>query len=162
VAQVTSFDVVVVGGGLAGLSVALRLAETGVQVGVLLKRPATTSSSAWAQGGIAAALDPEDTPEEHIADTLVAGAGLCHPEIVRFVAESAPAAIRWLQDQGVAFTTVDDTPAGALHLTREGGHSRRRIVHAADATGRRSWRAWRPVWRSTRASRCWPTASPST
>jgi L-aspartate oxidase len=135
VAEVTSFDVLVVGGGLAGLSVALRLAETGVQVGLLQKRPTSTSSSAWAQGGIAAALAPDDSPEEHVADTLVAGAGLCHPEIVRFVAESAPSAIRWLQDQGVTFTTVDDTPDGELHLTREGGHSRRRIVHAADATG---------------------------
>jgi L-aspartate oxidase len=136
VVAAASFDVVVVGGGLAGLSVALRLADSGVGVGLLLKRPSTISASAWAQGGIAAAMDPEDSPAEHVADTLVAGAGLCHPEIVRFVAESAPKAVRWLQDQGVAFTPVDETSPGNLHLTREGGHSRRRIVHAADATGR--------------------------
>jgi L-aspartate oxidase len=130
------FDVLVVGGGLGGLAVALRLADSGVDVGLVLKRPFEQSSSAWAQGGIAAALDAGDSPADHTADTLVAGAGLCHPEVVRFVADRAPAAIRWLQEQGVGFTTVDDAPDGALHLTREGGHGRRRIVHAADATGR--------------------------
>jgi L-aspartate oxidase len=135
-ARQMGFDVVVVGGGLGGLSVALRLAGSGLGVGLLLKRPSSESSSAWAQGGIAAALDPADSPADHVADTLVAGAGLCHPGIVQFVAESAPGAIRWLQDQGVAFTTADPDHPGELHLTREGGHSRRRIVHAADATGK--------------------------
>jgi L-aspartate oxidase len=129
------FDVLVIGAGLGGLSVALRLADAGRAVGVLLKRPVADSSSAWAQGGIAAAVDPDDTPDEHGRDTLTAGAGLCHPEVVRFVVERAPEAIGWLTAQGVAFTPVDAAHPGTLHLTREGGHSRRRIVHADDATG---------------------------
>ena len=131
-----SFDVVVLGAGLGGLSVALRLADAGLAVGILRKKPSGDSSSAWAQGGIAAAMDEEDSPRQHAADTLTAGAGLCRPETVDFVVGQAPGAIRWLQDQGVAFTTADDGPPGALHLMREGGHGTRRIVHAADATGK--------------------------
>ncbi len=134
-----TFDVLVLGGGLGGLSTALRLADAGLSVGVLRKKPSAESSSAWAQGGIAAAMDGDDTPAQHAADTLVAGAGLCRPATVDFVTGQAPAAIRWLQSQGVAFTLPapdnSDGP-GELHLTREGGHSRRRIVHAEDATGR--------------------------
>lgn len=124
----------IIGAGLGGLSAALRLAEGGLSVGVLAKKPPGESSSAWAQGGIAAALDPEDSPAAHAADTLVAGAGLCKPATVDFVCNQAPAAIRWLQEQGVGFTSAEDGPARP-HLTREGGHARRRIVHAADATG---------------------------
>ena len=123
------------GGGLGGLSVAVRLAEAGLAVGLLRKKPSGESSSAWAQGGIAAAMDAEDSPAGHAADTVAAGAGLCHPATVDFVTSRAPDAIRWLQEQGVAFTVVDGKEPGTLHLTREGGHSRRRIVHADDATG---------------------------
>ena len=130
-----AFDVVVLGGGLGGLSVALRLADAGLSVGVMRKKPSTESSSAWAQGGIAAAIDVEDSPARHAADTLEAGAGLCRRSTVDFVVNQAPEAIRWLQDQGVEFTAAGPNHRGALHLTREGGHSRRRIVHAADATG---------------------------
>ncbi len=130
------FDVVVVGGGLGGLSVALRLADSGFSVGLLRKKPSGESSSAWAQGGIAAAMDAGDTPEQHAADTVEAGAGLCRRATVDFVVDRAPAAIRWLQGQGVGFTASEQGPPGTLHLTREGGHTRRRIVHAADATGR--------------------------
>lgn len=131
-----TFDVLVLGGGLGGLSTALRLADAGLSLAVLRKKPSADSSSAWAQGGIAAAMDGDDTPAQHAADTLVAGAGLCRPATVDFVTSQAPAAIRWLQSQGVAFTPPDHDEPGELHLTREGGHSRRRIVHAADATGR--------------------------
>lgn len=132
------FDVLVLGGGLGGFSVALRLADAGVFVGLLRKRPSTESSSAWAQGGIAAAIAAGDSPEQHAADTLVAGAGLSHPAAVEVVTRDAPDAIRWLQAQGVEFTCADSdqTEAGTLHLTREGGHSHRRVVHADDATGR--------------------------
>ncbi len=130
-----AFDVVVLGGGLGGLSVAVRLADAGLSVGLLRKKPSGESSSAWAQGGIAAAMDAEDSPALHAIDTVAAGAGLCHPAAVEFVTSQAPDAIRWLQSQGVAFTVVDGSEPGTLHLTREGGHGRRRIVHADDATG---------------------------
>ncbi len=123
------------GGGLGGLSTALRLAETGLSVAVLRKKPSMESSSAWAQGGIAAAMDTGDTPAQHAADTLVAGGGLCKPATVDFVVGQAPDAIRWLEAQGVAFTPAGPNQRGSLHLTREGGHGRRRVVHAADATG---------------------------
>ncbi len=126
---------VVLGGGLGGLSVALRLANAGLAVGLLRKKPSGESSSAWAQGGIAAAMETEDSPAGHAADTVAAGAGLCRPATVDFVTSQAPDAIRWLQSQGVAFTVADKNEPGTLHLTREGGHSRRRIVHADDATG---------------------------
>ncbi|MCC5795058.1 MAG: L-aspartate oxidase [Chromatiales bacterium] len=127
------FDVLIIGGGLAGLSSALRLADAGLAVGLVQKRPSEQSCSNWAQGGIAAALGPGDSPEQHAADTLATGSGLCDPAAVSFVAEQAPAAVDWLLQQGAAFTRPG---AGEpLHLTREGGHGRRRIVHADDATG---------------------------
>ncbi len=131
----SAFDVVVIGAGLAGLSTALRLADAGYAVGLLRKRTSVESSSAWAQGGIAAAIDPSDSPALHLADTLEAGAGLCRQETVEFVTGHAPGAIRWLLDQGVSFSGVTEGANSELHLTREGGHGRRRIVHAADATG---------------------------
>ena len=124
------FDVVIVGSGLAGLTAALQLAPTH-RVAVLTKRRLNDGASAWAQGGIAAVMDEADTFDNHVQDTLVAGAGLCDREATELVVQNAPEAIRWLQALGVPFSTED----GALHLTREGGHSHRRIVHATDATG---------------------------
>jgi len=127
-------DVLVIGGGLAGASAALHAADAGLSVRMLMKKPFDQSSSAWAQGGIAAAVGPDDDPTLHVDDTLDAGAGLCNVQSVEFLTRNAGAAIAWLRQQGVAFTTAPETP-GDLHLTREGGHSRRRVVHAADATG---------------------------
>ena len=123
-------DVIVIGSGAAGLTAALALAETR-RVLVLAKGSLTGGSTAWAQGGIAAVLDAGDTFEEHIRDTMVAGAGLNRVETVEFVIEHAPAAIDRLIELGVPFNKEE----GALHLTREGGHSQRRIVHVNDATG---------------------------
>ena len=124
------FDVLIVGSGLAGLSAALHLAPTH-RVAVITKRQMQDGASAWAQGGIAAVLANDDSFEAHIQDTLVAGAGLCDLAATRFVVENAPAAIAWLRSLGVPFTQE----SGELHLTREGGHSARRIAHVTDATG---------------------------
>ena len=128
--QSFDFDVLIVGSGLAGLSAALQLAPTH-RVAVITKRGVSDGASGWAQGGIAAVLAEGDSFEAHMQDTLIAGAGLCDLAATRYVVEHAPAAINWLQGLGVPFSQE----AGALHLTREGGHSARRIVHAADATG---------------------------
>jgi L-aspartate oxidase len=130
------FDVVVLGSGAAGLTTALLLAEK-AKVAVLSKADLSEGSTLYAQGGIAAVLDATDSTELHIADTLVAGAGLCDPTSVRFVVENAAESIKRLIGYGVEFTQ-DETSDGKqiYHLTREGGHSRRRIIHAADATGR--------------------------
>ncbi len=125
-----SFDVLIVGSGLAGLSAALHLAPTH-RVAVITKRELNDGSSRWAQGGIAAVMGEGDTLASHVQDTLVAGAGLCDLEATRFVVEQAPESIRWLQGLGVPFSQEH----GHLHLTREGGHSERRIVHVTDATG---------------------------
>jgi L-aspartate oxidase len=123
-------DVIVVGSGAAGLTAALALAER-LKVLVVAKGGLAEGSTAWAQGGIAAVLDAGDTFEHHIADTTVAGAGLNRVETVEYVIERAPHAIGRLVDLGVPFNVEGD----ALHLTREGGHSHRRIVHVNDATG---------------------------
>ncbi|CQR41616.1 MAG: L-aspartate oxidase [Thiomonas arsenitoxydans] len=123
-------DVLILGAGLAGLSTALHLAER-FKVTVLAKRTLDVSSSQWAQGGIAAVLAEGDSFEEHVHDTLVAGAMLGDLPATRFVIEHGPDAIAWLREQGVPF----DTEGAALHLTREGGHSQRRIAHVVDATG---------------------------
>jgi L-aspartate oxidase len=127
------FDVAIVGSGLAGLSVALHLAETR-KVAVISKRELLDGASNWAQGGIAAVLDSGDSHDQHIADTLVAGAGLCDEAATRYIVEHGRQAIEWLIAQGVPFTRDDSAELG-FHLTREGGHSQRRIIHAADATG---------------------------
>jgi len=123
-------DVIVIGSGAAGLTAALALAES-KRVLVLAKGTLASGSTAWAQGGIAAVLDAGDTFEDHIRDTMVAGAGLNRRETVEFVIERAPAAIDRLVELGVPFNADGDS----LHLTREGGHSHRRIVHVDDATG---------------------------
>ncbi len=127
------FDVLIIGSGLAGLTAALLLAPTH-RVAVVTKRDLRDGASGWAQGGLAAVMADGDTTQQHVDDTLVAGAGLCDLDATRAVVEGAPAAIAWLRELGVAFSQDPDQP-GELHLTREGGHSQRRIVHAADATG---------------------------
>lgn len=124
------FDVLIVGSGLAGLSAALHLAPTH-RVAILTKRTMSDGSSGWAQGGIAAVMDKTDSFDAHVDDTLVAGAGLSDPAATRFVVEHAPESVEWLRSLGVPFSEED----GHLHLTREGGHSARRIVHVTDATG---------------------------
>lgn len=127
-------DVVVVGSGVAGLTAALRCAETGRRVAVVTKASLDDGSTRWAQGGIAAALGDGDSPAQHLADTLVAGAGLCDEDAVRTLVTEGPAAVRRLIATGAAFDT--DPATGAVELTREGGHRRRRIAHAGgDATG---------------------------
>ena len=130
------FDVLIFGSGAAGLTLALHL-PSHIRVAVLAKSTLEESSTLYAQGGISAVTQAPDTFESHIADTLDAGASLNNPDTVRFTIEKAPAAIRWLVDLGVPFTR--DDPNGrddSFHLTREGGHSTRRVLHAADATGR--------------------------
>ena len=125
--------VVVIGAGLAGLTVALHLADQR-RVVVLAKRSRSDSATAWAQGGIVGVLDPMDSVEAHVRDTLQAGAGLVVESTARWISEHSAEAIGWLIKEGVPFSRDDAGPAG-LHLTREGGHSIRRIAHAADATG---------------------------
>lgn len=126
-----STDVLVIGGGAAGLSAALHLAEH-ARVTVLCKGGMETASSHWAQGGIASVIDPEDSISAHVNDTLVAGAGLCDEDIVTNTVTRGPETIRQLVRWGVAFDSQDNE----FHLTREGGHSFRRILHVADSTGK--------------------------
>lgn len=125
-------DVLVVGSGAAGMTLALQLADH-CRVALLSKGSLQSGSTPYAQGGIAAVFDAGDSCQAHGQDTQTAGAGLCHRDVVEFTVEHGPAAINWLISQGVAFSR-DAT--GAYHLTREGGHSHRRILHAADATGK--------------------------
>ena len=125
-----NFDVLIIGSGLAGQSAALRLAKT-CRVVLVSKRSLEDSASGWAQGGIAAVLDSRDSIEAHIQDTLIAGAWLNDEAATRFVVENGRHAIEWLIEQGVPFTKDE----AGYHLTREGGHSARRVIHVADATG---------------------------
>jgi L-aspartate oxidase len=127
-----AYDVLIIGSGLAGMAAALRLAPH-LKVALVTKHELLDGASSWAQGGIAAVLDSSDSLEDHIRDTHVAGGGLCHDDAVRFVVERGRQSIEWLVSQGVPFTR--DGHNQDLHLTREGGHSHRRIAHAADRTG---------------------------
>lgn len=127
-----SSDVLIIGAGAAGLSLALRLPEHW-QVTLIAKSTLSEGNTYYAQGGISAVLSRSDSFATHIADTLDAGAGLCHEPVVRRVVEAAPACIAWLDSLGMNFTRAEGED---YHLTREGGHSQRRVAHAADATGR--------------------------
>lgn len=129
-------DILLIGGGAAGLSLALRLADSH-SIALITKGNINDGSTYHAQGGIAAVLDEDDSIDSHIQDTLQAGAGLCDENVVNFVVERGKQNIDWLIQRGVPFTRqIADLPNSPYHLTREGGHSHRRIIHAADATGR--------------------------
>ncbi len=127
-----NFNVVIIGSGLAGLSTAIKLADDKT-VAIISKRSLSESSSQWAQGGIAASVAIEDSTESHVNDTITAGAGLCDETVTRFVAARSTSALKWLTKMGVNFTKQANT--SDLHLTKEGGHSHRRIAHVADTTG---------------------------
>jgi|CXWL01.1.fsa_nt_gi L-aspartate oxidase len=129
-----NFDTLIIGSGLAGFTLALHLAQH-KKIGIITKQTVDSGASSWAQGGIAAALSNDDSPSKHVQDTLIAGAGLCDEKITRYVAENAANAIHWLIGQGVIFTSDQKNETG-YHLTKEGGHSMRRIIHSGDATGK--------------------------
>jgi L-aspartate oxidase len=126
-----SFDTLILGSGAAGLSLALRLPDH-LSVAVICKDLLRENSTNYAQGGIAAVLDHTDSFDAHVRDTLKAGAGLCDPEAVKFTIENGPECIHWVIELGIHFTRNEDD---SYHLTREGGHSFRRVIHSADATG---------------------------
>ena len=133
-------DILIIGSGAAGLTLALHLAEKS-KVILLSKGPLSEGSTLYAQGGIASVFDEGDTIESHVNDTLIAGAGLCDKSVVTYTAENAKSAMQWLINCGVAFDKEEtlagvDNSAAPYHLTREGGHSHRRILHSADATGK--------------------------
>ena len=132
-------DVLIIGSGAAGLSLALSL-PTGTKVAILSKETLNEGSTYYAQGGISAVVDSSDSVASHVSDTLIAGAGLCDEEIVEQVVSNGGDAIQWLLDKGVPFTRNTSAPesklAADLHLTREGGHSNRRVAHADDASGK--------------------------
>ena len=136
--QIFQFDVLIIGSGVAGLACALKL-DKNLSIALISKGSLVDGSSWLAQGGIAAVLDEEDSIEAHVDDTLIAGDGLCHKDTVRFVVENGQKTIRWLVDQGVLFTK--DKSNKNFHLGQEGGHSFRRILHSADATGKAITRA---------------------
>ena len=127
----------IVGGGLAGISLALRLADADIRVVMISKSALTEGSSRYAQGGIAAVLSRDDSVQDHIDDTLAAGAGLSRPHVVDYVVNNGPQTVQWLIDKGVGFSrNTEPVDEFEYHLTREGGHSRRRVIHVDDATGR--------------------------
>jgi L-aspartate oxidase len=131
------YDILIIGSGAAGLSLALKLADQ-LNVAILSKDALIEGATLYAQGGVSAVLDKHDSIESHVQDTLITGAGLCNPEIVRFVVERAQESIDWLVNMGVDFTRSNEsakTPS-PFHLHKEGGHSHRRVIHAADATGK--------------------------
>ena len=135
--EVKQFDVLIVGSGAAGLSLALQLPGS-LSIGLLSKADVHSGSTSWAQGGMAAVLHERDTVASHVEDTLQAGAGLCHEDAVRFTVGQSAAVVDWLVAQGVDFDLRNDQPDDEFrefHLTMEGGHSIRRILHAADQTG---------------------------
>jgi L-aspartate oxidase len=134
-AKATTGPVVIVGAGLAGLTVALHLARHGRRSIVLAKRSLVEGATSWAQGGIVGVLGSDDSIDSHVRDTQDAGAGLVDEQAARFIAENSAQAVEWLVESGVPFSPDPEGPLG-LHLTREGGHAVRRIAHAADATGR--------------------------
>ena len=150
-ALAAEYDILIIGSGAAGLTLALRTADF-ANVAVLSKGDLNQGATFYAQGGIAAVLDEEDSIDSHVTDTLNAGVGLCHPDIVEHVVQNSAEAVSWLVAQGVPFTTKSssgksehhknsdtnssDRNLESLHLTQEGGHSHRRIIHATDATGK--------------------------
>ncbi len=135
-------DVLVIGGGIAGACSALHAADAGAQVLVLTKDDLTDTNTAWAQGGIAVVQLPEDSLDSHIADTLLVGAGIADPAVVRAVVQSAGEAVHWLEQLGTRFDRHQKDPGAPLALSREGGHSHARVVHShGDATGREIQRA---------------------
>ncbi|MAM70741.1 MAG: L-aspartate oxidase [Gammaproteobacteria bacterium] len=147
----SNHDVLVIGGGAAGLSLALKIAQF-CKVTVLSKSSLQQGSTYYAQGGIAAVLDEKDSDTAHVEDTLKAGAGLCHQDVVQYAVSRGPECINWLMQQGVEFTRLQQplktgtnqletgTGFSGFHLTQEGGHSHRRVIHAADATGKAIFR----------------------
>lgn len=142
-AQTHSFDFIVLGSGVAGLTYALKVATRG-RVAIITKKNRADSNTNWAQGGIASVTSREDSFELHVQDTLEAGAGLCRESAVRTIVEEGPERIAELMRIGAQFSERDIPGGGGrreLDLTKEGGHSKRRILHAADATGREIERA---------------------
>ncbi len=130
-----NYDVLIIGSGAAGLSLALRL-DHKLRIAVIAKRELEEGNTFYAQGGISAVLDEKDSIESHVRDTLIAGAGLCEESVVRDTVKRGPENNQWLLDNGVRFTREDEkNPRSEFHLTREGGHSHRRVIHSADSTG---------------------------